>query len=82
MSCLGSVGDAFGLAAIDIQTAAQHLHSARPDLAIERCAEGISRLPADEHWATGLLLAGQGLGHLLRGELGDGTARRPAGALA
>ncbi len=77
-SCLGSVGDAFGLAALDVQTAAQHLHAARPDLAIERCAEGIARLPADEHWATGLLLAGQGLGQLLRGELGDGTmaARR------
>ena len=78
VSCLGSVGDAFGLAAIDVQTAALHLHSARPDLAIERCAEGIARLPATEHWATGLLLAGQGLGHLLRGELEDGTlaARR------
>jgi predicted ATPase len=78
VSCLGSVGDTFGLVAIDVQTAAQHLHAARPDLAIERCAEGISRLPADEHWATGLLLAGQGLGHLLRGELDDGTvvARR------
>jgi predicted ATPase len=72
-SCPGSGDDTFGLAAIDLQTAAQHLHSARPDLAIERCAEGISRLPADEHWATGLLLAGQGLGHLLRGELGDGS---------
>jgi predicted ATPase len=69
----GPVDDTFGRAAIDLQTAAQHLYSARPDLAIERCAEGISRLPADEHWATGLLLAGQGLGHLLRGELGDGT---------
>jgi predicted ATPase len=69
----GSVDDPFSLAAIDLQTAAQHLHSARPDLAIERCAVGISRLPADEHWATGLLLAGQGLGHLLRGELDDGT---------
>jgi predicted ATPase len=78
VSCLGSVGDAFGLAAIDVQTAALHLHSARPDLAIERCAEGIARLPACEHWATGLLLAGQGLGHLLRGELEDGAlaARR------
>jgi predicted ATPase len=78
VSCLGSVGDAFGLAAIDVQTAALHLHSARPDLAIERCAEGIARLPATEHWAAGLLLAGQGLGHLLRGELEDGTlaARR------
>ena len=77
-SCLGSVGDAFGLAAIDVQTAALHLHSARPDLAIERCAEGIARLPAGERWATGLLLAGQGLGHLLRGEPGEGTvaARR------
>ena len=73
VSCLGSVGDAFGLAALDVQTAALHLHSARPDLAIERCAEGIARLPATEHWATGLLLAGQGLGHLLRGELDDGT---------
>ena len=78
VSCLGSVGDAFGLAALDVQTAALHLHSARPDLAIERCAEGIARLPATEHWATGLLLAGQGLGHLLRGELEDGAlaARR------
>jgi predicted ATPase len=78
VSCLGSVGDTFGRAAIDVQTAALHLHSARPDLAIERCAEGTARLPGGEHWATGLLLAGQGLGHLLRGELGDGTvaARR------
>jgi len=78
VSCLGSVGDAFGLAAIDVQTAALHLHAARPDLAIERCAEGIARLPATEHWATGLLLAGQGLGHLLLGELDEGTvaARR------
>jgi non-specific serine/threonine protein kinase len=77
-SCLASVGDAFGLAALDVQAAAQHLHAARPDLAIERCAEGIVRLPATEHWATGLLLAGQGLGHLLRGELEDGAlaARR------
>jgi predicted ATPase len=78
VSCLGSVGDTFGLAAIDVQTAALHLHCARPDQAIERCAEGIARLPATEHWATGLLLAGQGLGHLLRGELEDGAlaARR------
>jgi predicted ATPase len=72
-SCPGAVDDTFIQATIDLQTAAQHLYSARPDLAIERCAEGISRLPADEHWATGLLLAGQGLGHLLRGELGQGT---------
>ena len=48
---------------------------------VNRCRRrrpGIARLPADEHWATGLLLAGQGLGQLLRGELGDGTvaARR------
>ena len=50
-SCLGSVGDAFGLAAIDLQTAAQHLHSARPDLAIERCAEGIC--PAARPTSTG-----------------------------
>ena len=70
------VGDAFGVAALDIQTAALHLHSGRPDLAIERCAEGIARLPADEHWATGLLLAGQGLGHLLRGELERRHRRR------
>jgi non-specific serine/threonine protein kinase len=77
-SCLGSVGDSFGVAAIDVQTAALHLHSARPDLAIQRCADGIARLPGSEHWATGLLLAGQGLGHLLRGELDEGTvsARR------
>jgi predicted ATPase len=52
-SCLGSVGDTFGVAAIDVQTAALHLHSARPDLALERCAEGIARLPACEHWYTG-----------------------------
>ena len=50
-----------------------HLQAGRPDLVIERCAEGMSRLPADEHWATGLLSAGQGLGHLLRGELDAGT---------
>ena len=74
MSCLGSVGDAFGLAALDVQAAAQQLQAARPDLAIERCAEGIARLPADEHWAAGLLLVGPGLARLLRGELGEGAA--------
>src|ERR1700722_12294157 len=72
-SCLGSAGDTFGLAAPDGPPAAHHLHAPRPPPARRRSAEGISRLPADEHWATGLLLTGQGLGHLLRGELGDGT---------
>jgi hypothetical protein len=73
MSFLGSAGDTFGLAQLDIQAAMMHLQAGRPDLLIERCAEGLSRLPADEHWATGLLSAGQGLGHLLRGELDEGT---------
>ena len=78
MSYLSSADDSFGLAQLDIQTAVLHLHAGRPELVIERCAEGIARLPADEHWATGLLLAGQGLGHLLRGEFDAGTvvARR------
>jgi predicted ATPase len=74
MSFLSSAGDTFGLAQLDIQAAVMHLQAGRPDLLIERCAEGLSRLPADEHWATGLLSAGQGLGHLLRGELDAGTA--------
>ena len=73
MSFLSSAGDTFGLAQLDIQAAVMHLQAGRPDLLIERCAEGLSRLPADEHWATGLLSAGQGLGHLLRGELDAGT---------
>ena len=78
LSFLSSAGDPFGLAQLDIQAAVMHLAAGRPDLVIERCAEGIARLPADEHWATGLLSAGQGLGHLLRGELDAGTvaARR------
>ena len=73
LSFLRSAGDTFGLAQLDIQAAVMHLSAGRPDLVIERCAEGIARLPADEHWATGLLSAGQGLGHLLRGELEAGT---------
>ena len=73
MSFLTSAGDTFGLAQLDIQAAVMHLSAGRPELLIERCAQGISRLPADEHWATGLLSAGQGLGHLLRGELDAGT---------
>ncbi len=79
VSCLGSVGDTFGLAAIDVQFPQRcTCIPPAPIMAIERCAEGTARLPGGEHWATGLLLAGQGLGHLLRGELGDGTvaARR------
>ena len=74
LSFLSSAGDPFGLAQLDIQAAVMHLAAGRPDLVIERCAEGMARLPADEHWATGLLSAGQGLGHLLRGELDAGTA--------
>jgi predicted ATPase len=73
MSSLSSAGDTFGLAQLDIQAAVMHMQAGRPDLLIARCAEGLSRLPADEHWATGLLSAGQGLGHLLRGELDAGT---------
>jgi predicted ATPase len=73
LSFLGSAGDTFGLAQLDIQAAVMYLQAGRPDLVIERCAEGLARLPADEHWATGLLSAGQGLGHLLRGELDAGT---------
>ena len=78
LSFLSSAGDPFGLAQLDIQAAVMHLAADRPDLVIERCAEGMARLPADEHWATGLLSTGQGLGHLLRGELDAGTvaARR------
>jgi len=74
MTFLSSADDTFGLAQLDIQAAVMHLQAGRPDLLIERCAEGLSRLPADEHWATGLLTAGQGLGHLLRGELDAGTS--------
>jgi non-specific serine/threonine protein kinase len=79
LSCLSSVGDKFGLAQLDIQAAVMHLQAGRPDLVIERCAEGLSRLPAGEHWATGLLSAGQGLGHLLRGELDAGTVAAQRG---
>ena len=74
LSFLSSAGDPFGLAQLDIQAAVMLLAAGQPDLVIERCAEGMARLPADEHWATGLLSAGQGLGHLLRGELDAGTA--------
>ena len=73
MSLLRSIGDTFGLAQLDIQAAVMHGQARRPDLLIERCAEGLSRLPADEHWATGLLSAAQALGHLLRGDLDAGT---------
>ena len=73
LSFLSSAGDPFGLAQLDIQAAVMLLAAGQPDLVIERCAEGMARLPADEHWATGLLSAGQGLGHLLRGELDAGT---------
>ena len=82
VSFLGSAADAFGLAQLDIQAAVMYLQAGRADLVIERCAEGIARLPADEHWATGLLSAGQGLGHLLLGQLDEGiAAARPGLAL-
>ena len=82
LSFLSSAGDPFGLAQLDIQAAVMHLAAGRPDLVIERCAEGIARLPADEHWATGLLSAAQGLGHLLRGELDAGTVAAHRGLSA
>jgi len=80
-SFLSCAGDTFGLAQLDLQAAVMHLQAGRPDLLLERCAEGLSRLPADEHWATGLLSAGQGLGHLLRGELDAGTIAAHRGLL-
>jgi non-specific serine/threonine protein kinase len=79
LSFLGRAADTFGLAQLDIQAAVMYLQAGRPDLVIERCAEGIARLPADEHWATGLLSAGLGLGHLLLGQLDEGIAAARAG---
>jgi predicted ATPase len=76
-SCLSSVNDTFGLASLDIATAMLHLHSGEPDLVLERCAGGLSRLAADERWATGCLLGLQATAHLLRGEFGpSGVAGR------
>ena len=69
-ACLSSVDDPFGRASLDIQTAMLHLHSGRPDLVLECCADGPSRLPADERWATGYLLGLAATAHLLRGEFG------------
>ena len=51
VSCLGSVGDAFGLAAIDVQTAALHLHC-RPSRSGHRALRRGHR-PAARHRALG-----------------------------
>jgi predicted ATPase len=77
VACLASVADTFSLASLDIQAAMLHLHSGEPARVIELCAKGISRLPADEHWATGYLLGLQCAAHLMRGEFGpSGVAGR------
>src|ERR1700733_11443481 len=61
-------GHQSGLVSLDIHLGYLHLLSREPDLAIERCAQGLRRLDGGERWARSYLLVITALGLYLRGE--------------
>jgi predicted ATPase/DNA-binding CsgD family transcriptional regulator len=65
---LRAVGHLSGLVSLDIHLGYLHLLSGEPDLAIERCAQGLRRLDGGERWARSYLLVITALGLFLRGE--------------
>ena len=65
---LRAVGHQSGLVSLDIHLGYLHLLSREPDLAIERCAQGLRRLDGGERWARSYLLVITALGLYLRGE--------------
>ena len=71
---LGAVGHRSGLVSLDIHLGYLHLLSGQPDLAIERCAQGLRRLDDGERWARSYLLVITALGLFLRGEIAASAA--------
>jgi non-specific serine/threonine protein kinase len=67
--CLHVVGHLSGLVSLDIHMGYLHLLAGRPDEAIERCAQGLRRLPGGERWARSYLQVITALGLFLRGEI-------------
>jgi len=65
---LRAIGHLSGLVSLDIHLGYLHLLSGEPDLAIERCAQGLRRLDGGERWARSYLLVITALGLFLRGE--------------
>ncbi|HSS49734.1 MAG TPA: LuxR family transcriptional regulator, partial [Thermoanaerobaculia bacterium] len=65
---LHAVGHLSGLVSLDIHLGYLHLLSGDPDLAIERCTQGLRRLDGGERWARSYLLVITALGLFLRGE--------------
>jgi len=65
---LHAVGHRSGLISLDIHLGYLHLLSGAPDLAIERCAQGLRRLDSGERWARSYLQVITALGLFLRGE--------------
>jgi non-specific serine/threonine protein kinase len=68
-SCLTSVGDALGLAQLDLVDAMLMLQTGEPDRCCESAARGLDRLPDDELWCTGQLHVLLALGRFLRGDI-------------
>jgi non-specific serine/threonine protein kinase len=65
---LRAVGHLSGLVSLDIHLGYLHLLSGQPDLAIERCAQGLRRLDSGERWARSYLLVITATSLFLRGE--------------
>jgi len=65
---LRAIGHLSGLVSLDIHLGYLRLLSGEPDLAIERCAQGLRRLDGGERWARSYLLVITALGLFLRGE--------------
>jgi predicted ATPase/DNA-binding CsgD family transcriptional regulator len=65
---LRAIGHRSGLVSLDIHLGYLHLLTGEPDLAIERCAQGLRRLDGGERWARSYLQVITALSLFLRGQ--------------
>jgi predicted ATPase/DNA-binding CsgD family transcriptional regulator len=75
---LGELGHFSGLVSLDIHLGYMHMLGGEPDLAIERCAQGLRRLgDSRERWARGYLLVIMATAQFFKGEVSasETTAR-------
>jgi non-specific serine/threonine protein kinase len=66
---LRAIGHVSGLVSLDSHLGYLHLLTGQPDLAIERCAQGLRRLDGGERWARSYFQVIMALGLFMRGEM-------------
>jgi predicted ATPase/DNA-binding CsgD family transcriptional regulator len=69
-----AVGHLSGLVSLDIHMGYLYLLTGQTDLAVDRCAQGLRRLPDGERWARSYLQVLTALGLFLRGDVDAGSA--------